>query len=374
MSRTSKPGAAVLLNSDAFDERSVQKAGYSSDPRGDGSLDAFKVYEVPMTSLTMEAVKPSGTKARDAERSKNFFALGLVSWMYSRPMGPTLEWVDKRFANDDVVREANTLAYKAGWNFGETAEVFEYNYEVKPANLPPGTYTNVSGNTALAWGIIAAGHLAKLPVFLGSYPITPASDVLHELSKHKNFGVRTFQAEDEIAGVSAALGASYSGSLGVTTTSGPGLDLKTEAIGLAVSLELPLLVIDIQRGGPSTGLPTKTEQADLLQAVYGRHGEAPLPVLAPSTPGDCFYIAIEAARIALKYRTPVILLSDGYLANGAEPWPIPDVAQLPDISAEFRFTTEPNKVLDDGTETFWPYLRDPETLSAAMGSPPAPRD
>jgi len=367
-----EPGAAILLNSDAFDERSLQKAGYSSDPLNNGSLDAFTVYEVPMTSLTMEAVKPSGTKARDAERSKNFFALGLVSWMYSRPMGPTLEWVDKRFAGNEMVREANTLAFKAGWNFGETAEIFESNYEVKPASLPPGTYTNISGNTALAWGIVAAGHLAKLPVFLGSYPITPASDVLHELSKHKNFGVRTFQAEDEIAGVSAALGASYSGSLGVTTTSGPGLDLKAEAVGLAISLELPLLVIDIQRGGPSTGLPTKTEQADLLQAVYGRHGEAPLPVLAPSTPGDCFYTVIEAARIALKYRTPVILLSDGYLANGAEPWPIPDVARLPDIAAEFQFATEPNKVLADGTETFWPYLRDPETLARPWAVPGTP--
>ncbi|MGH9105725.1 MAG: 2-oxoacid:acceptor oxidoreductase subunit alpha [Acidimicrobiales bacterium] len=367
-----EPGAAVLLNRDAFDERSLHKAGYAADPRSDGTLERFKVYEVPMTSLTLEAVKPSGTKARDAERSKNFFALGLVSWMYSRPTEPTLEWVSKRFADNEMVREANTLAYKAGWNFGETTEIFESGYEVKPAHLPPGTYTNVSGNTALAWGIVAAGRLAKLPVFLGSYPITPASDVLHELSKHKNFGVRTFQAEDEIAGVSAALGASYGGALGVTTTSGPGLDLKTETIGLAVSLELPLLVVDIQRGGPSTGLPTKTEQADLLQAVYGRHGEAPVPVLAPSTPGDCFYTAIEAARIALKYRTPVILLSDGYLANSAEPWPVPDVAKLPDLSAEFAFATAPNKVLADGSETFWPYLRDPETLARPWAPPGSP--
>ena len=271
-----------------------------------------------------------------------------------------------------MVREANTLAFKAGWNFGETAEIFQSQYEVKPAKLPPGTYTNISGNTALAWGIVAAGHLAKLPVFLGSYPITPASDILHELSKHKNFGIRTFQAEDEIAGVSAALGASYAGSLGVTTTSGPGLDLKTEALGLAISLELPLLVIDVQRGGPSTGLPTKTEQGDLLQAVYGRHGEAPLPVLAAITPGDCFYMAIEAARIALKYRTPVILLSDGYLANGAEPWPIPDVEQLPDLSAELNFATVPNKVMADGSEVFWPYLRDPETLARPWALPGTP--
>ena len=369
-----EPGALVLLNSDAFDERALQKAGYASDPRTDHSLDAFTVYEVPMTSLTMEAVKPSGTKARDAERSKNFFALGLVSWMYSRPPEPTLEWVDKRFAGTEkeMVRAANTLAFKAGWNFGETAEVFQSPYEVRPAKLPAGTYTNVSGNTALAWGIVAAGHLAKLPVFLGSYPITPASDILHELSKHKNFGIRTFQAEDEIAGVSAALGASYAGSLGVTTTSGPGLDLKTEALGLAISLELPLLVIDVQRGGPSTGLPTKTEQGDLLQAIYGRHGEAPLPVLAALTPGDCFYMAIEAVRIALKYRTPVILLSDGYLANGAEPWPIPDVGRLPDLSAELNFATRPNKILADGTEAFWPYLRDPETLARPWALPGTP--
>ena len=367
-----QPGAAVLLNSDAFDERSLQKAGYATDPRQDGSLQAFKVYEVPMTSLTMEAVKPSGTKARDAERSKNFFALGLVSWMYSRPTEPTLAWVDQRFASSEMVRQANSLAFKAGWNFGETAEIFESAYEVKPAQLPPGTYTNVSGNTALAWGIIAAGHLAKLPVFLGSYPITPASDVLHELSKHKNFGVRTFQAEDEIAGVSAALGASYAGSLGVTTTSGPGLDLKAETIGLAISLELPLLVIDIQRGGPSTGLPTKTEQGDLLQAIYGRHGEAPIPVIAACGPGDCFYAAIEAARIALKYRTPVVLLSDGYLANGAEPWPIPDVSDLPDLAEEFAFATSPNKVMADGSEAFWPYLRDPETLARPWALPGTP--
>jgi len=367
-----EPGAAILLNTDAFDERSLHKAGYTGDPRSDGSLDGFKLYEVPITSLTLESVRPSGTKARDAERSKNFFALGLVSWMYSRPVEPTLEWVAQRFAGNAMVREANTLAFKAGWNFGETTEVFEPAYEVKPAHLPPGTYTNVSGNTALAWGLVAAGQLAGLPVFLGSYPITPASDILHELAKHKNFGVRTFQAEDEIAGVSAALGASYGGSLGVTTTSGPGLDLKTETIGLAISLELPLLVIDVQRGGPSTGLPTKTEQADLLQAVHGRHGEAPLPVLAPITPGDCFSTVIEAARIALKYRTPVIVLSDGYLANGAEPWLIPDLAALPDLSAEFEVATAPNKVLADGTEVFWPFLRDPATLARPWAVPGSP--
>jgi 2-oxoglutarate ferredoxin oxidoreductase subunit alpha len=357
----------LIVNSDAFDDRALTKAGYASNPLTDGSLSAFTVYEVPMTSLTMEAVKPSGTKPRDAERSKNFFALGLISWLYTRPTEPTLKWIQQRFAKTQMVAEANTLAFKAGWNFGETAELFPSTYEVKPAELPPGTYTNVSGNTALAWGLIAAGQLAQLPLFLGSYPITPASDILHELSKHKNFGVRTLQAEDEIAGIGAALGASYAGSLGITTTSGPGIDLKSETIGLAVSLELPLLVLDIQRGGPSTGLPTKTEQADLLLAMFGRHGEAPVPIVAPSTPGDCFYAAIEAARIAVKYRTPVFLLSDGYLANGAEPWPIPDVTTLPDISVPFA--TGPNHTGDDGEEQFWPYLRDPETLARPWAIP-----
>ena len=364
------PAGTIIVNSDSFDERSLQKAGYGANPLEDESLNEYTVYQVPMTSLTMEAVKPSGTKPRDAERSKNFFALGLISWLYGRPQEPTLKWIDQRFAKTPMVAEANTLAFKAGWNFGETAELFPSTYEVKPAALVPGTYTNISGNTALAWGLIAAGQLAKLPLFLGSYPITPASDILHELSKHKNFGVRTVQAEDEIAGIGAALGAAYAGSLGITTTSGPGIDLKTEAIGLAVNLELPLLVIDIQRGGPSTGLPTKTEQADLLQAMFGRHGEAPVPIVAPYTPGDCFFAAIEAARIALKYRTPVFLLSDGYLANGAEPWRIPDVESLPDISVEFA--TEPNITDEDGNRHFWPYLRDAETLARPWAIPGTP--
>jgi 2-oxoglutarate/2-oxoacid ferredoxin oxidoreductase subunit alpha len=364
------PAGTIIVNSDSFEERNLQKAGYSDNPLTDGSLSSFTVYEVPMTSMTMEAVKPSGTKPRDAERSKNFFALGLISWLYGRPQDPTLLWIDERFRKTPMVAEANTLAFKAGWNFGETAELFPSTYEVKPAVLKPGVYTNISGNTALAWGLIAAGQLAKLPLFLGSYPITPASDILHELSKHKNFGVRTVQAEDEIAGIGAALGAAYAGSLGITTTSGPGIDLKTETVGLAVSLELPLLVIDIQRGGPSTGLPTKTEQADLLQALYGRHGEAPVPIVAPSTPGDCFYIAIEAARIAVKYRTPVYILSDGYLANGAEPWPVPEVDDLPDISVPFA--TETNHVNADGTEEFWPYLRDPETFARPWAIPGTP--
>jgi 2-oxoglutarate ferredoxin oxidoreductase subunit alpha len=363
-------GGTIIVNSDAFDDRALAKAGYADNPLTDGSLAAFTVYEVPMTSITLEAVKPSGSKPRDAERSKNFFALGLISWLYTRPVDPTLNWIEQRFGKTPMVAQANTLAFKAGWNFGETAELFASTYEVKAAPLAPGRYTNISGNTALAWGLIAAGQLAKLPLFLGSYPITPASDILHELSKHKNFGVRTVQAEDEIAGIGAALGASYAGSLGITTTSGPGIDLKGETIGLAVSLELPLLVIDIQRGGPSTGLPTKTEQADLLQAMFGRHGEAPVPIVAPSTPGDCFFAAIEAARIALKYRTPVFLLSDGYLANGAEPWPIPDVDRLPDISVPFA--TEPNSVAEDGTDEFLPYLRDPVTLARPWAIPGTP--
>ena len=364
------PNGTIIVNSDSFEERSLQKAGYSANPLEDDSLNAYTVYQVPMTSLTLEAVKPSGTKPRDAERSKNFFALGVISWLYGRPEEPTLEWIEQRFGRTPMVAQANTLAFKAGFNFGETAELFPSTYEVKPAALEPGVYTNISGNTALAWGLIAAGQLAKLPLFLGSYPITPASDILHELSKHKNFGVRTVQAEDEIAGIGAAIGAAYAGSLGITTTSGPGIDLKTEAIGLAVSLELPLLIVDIQRGGPSTGLPTKTEQADLLQAMFGRHGEAPVPIIAPSTPGDCFFAAIEAARIALKYRTPVFLLSDGYLANGAEPWPVPEVDSLPDISVDFA--TEANHVDEDGNPAFWPYLRDPETLARPWAIPGTP--
>jgi 2-oxoglutarate ferredoxin oxidoreductase subunit alpha len=364
------PLATIIVNSDAFEERNLTKAGYSDNPLTDGSLKGYRVYDVPMTAITMEAVKPSGTRPRDAERSKNFFALGLISFMYTRPVEPTIEWIKSRFSKVPMVAEANTLAFKAGWNFGETAELFDSLYEVRPAVLEPGTYTNISGNMALSWGLIAAGHQAKLPLFLGSYPITPASDILHELSKHKNFGVRTVQAEDEIAGIGAALGASYGGSLGITTTSGPGIALKGETMGLAVNLELPLLVIDIQRGGPSTGLPTKTEQADLLQAMFGRHGEAPIPIVAPATPGDCFFIAIEAARIALKYRTPVLLLSDGYLANGAEPWPVPDVDSLPDISVDFAHET--NHVREDGTPEFWPYLRDPETLARPWAVPGTP--
>ncbi|HAP76368.1 MAG TPA: 2-oxoglutarate ferredoxin oxidoreductase subunit alpha, partial [Acidimicrobiaceae bacterium] len=358
----------LIVNSDAFEARDLEKAGYDHNPLHDGSLDTYRLVEIPMTSLTQKATEPLGVKARDAERSKNFFALGLVSWLYSRPVEPTISWIESRFK--DLIKESNLAAFKAGFNFGETSELFDHPYEVKPAELTPGEYTNISGNVALAWGLVAAGQLAKLPVFLGSYPITPASDILHELSKHKNFGVRTLQAEDEIAAAGMALGAAFAGHLGVTTTSGPGVALKSEATSLAVSLELPFLLVDIQRGGPSTGLPTKTEAADLNIAMYGRHGEAPLPIVAAYSPANCFDAAIEAARIALKYRTPVILLSDGYLANGSEPWCLPDPATLPDISVPF--TTEKNHVNPDGTEEFWPYLRDPETLARPWAIPGTP--
>ncbi|MGK2947678.1 MAG: 2-oxoacid:acceptor oxidoreductase subunit alpha [Acidimicrobiales bacterium] len=363
-------GGTVIVNEDAFEARNLTKAGYTDNPLTDGSLEGYNVFEVPMSSLTLGAVEPLGVKPRDAERSKNFFALGLVSWMYTRPVDETLRWISEKFSAKPQVRDANIAAFKAGHAFGETAELFDHPYEVNPAVLPPGTYTNINGNTALAWGLIAASQLSDLPLFLGSYPITPASDILHELSKHKRFGVRTLQAEDEIAGIGAAIGAAYGGHLAVTTTSGPGMALKAEAMGLAISLELPLLIIDIQRGGPSTGLPTKTEAADLLMAFYGRHGESPLPIVAASSPSGCFFAAIEAARIALKYRTPVILLSDGYLANGTEPWRLPDVADLPDISTSFA--TAFNHTTAEGEEVFWPYLRDPDTLARAWALPGTP--
>ncbi|MDZ7677270.1 MAG: 2-oxoacid:acceptor oxidoreductase subunit alpha [Acidimicrobiales bacterium] len=360
-------GGTVIVNVDTFDERNLAKAGYSENPLTDGSLKGYSVYEVPMTSLTKEAVVPAGVKPRDADRSKNFFALGLVTWMYTRPIDTTLDWIEEKFGKNPTVHEANVLAFKAGHAFGETAELFDHRYQVEPAPQQPGTYTNINGNTALSWGLIAAGQLAELPLFLGSYPITPASDILHELSKQKNFGVRTLQAEDEIAGIGSALGASFGGHIGITTTSGPGVALKSETMGLAVSLELPLVIIDIQRGGPSTGLPTKTEAADLLLAMYGRHGESPLPIVAASTPSDCFETAIEAVRIALQYRTPVILLSDGYLANGTEPWRLPDVASFPKIDVEFA--TEANHTSPDGEPEYWPYLRDPDTLARSWATP-----
>ncbi|MFD7284875.1 2-oxoacid:acceptor oxidoreductase subunit alpha [Streptomyces sp. NPDC059863] len=365
-------GAEIIVNTDEFTKRPMAKVGYLTSPLEDGSLDGYQVHPVPLTTLTIEALKEFGLSRKEAERSKNMFALGLLSWMYHRPTEGTERFLRAKFAKKPQIAEANVAAFRAGWNFGETTEDFAVSYEVAPAGaaFPTGTYRNISGNLALAYGLIAAGHQADLPLYLGSYPITPASDILHELSRHKNFGVRTFQAEDEIAAIGAALGAAFGGSLAVTTTSGPGVALKSETIGLAVSLELPLLVVAIQRGGPSTGLPTKTEQADLLQAMYGRNGEAPVPVVAPQTPADCFDAAMEAARIALTYRTPVFLLSDGYLANGSEPWRIPETDELPDLRV--RFATGPNHELADGTEVFWPYKRDPGTLARPWAVPGTP--
>jgi 2-oxoglutarate ferredoxin oxidoreductase subunit alpha len=359
------PGSTLLINVDTFETRNLDKAGYAESPLADGTLAAYRVYEVPMTSITIEATKPLGVKPRDAERSKNFFALGLICWMYTRPTEPLVDWIKKRFGNRPEVLEANLAAFRAGYNFGETAELFDHPYEVRPARLEPGTYRQITGNVALSYGLVAAAQMAQLPIFYASYPITPASDILHELSKLKNFGVKTLQAEDEIAAAGAAVGAAFAGNLAITATSGPGVDLKSETIGLAVSLELPLVLVDVQRGGPSTGLPTKTEQADLLLAMYGRHGEAPLPIVAAKSPAHCFDAAFEAVRIALKYRTPVILLTDGYLANGAEPWNLPDLDALPDISVPFA--TAPNH----GDE-FWPYLRDPETLARPWAIPGTP--
>ncbi|MEV7892316.1 2-oxoacid:acceptor oxidoreductase subunit alpha [Streptomyces sp. NPDC002817] len=365
-------GAEIIVNTDEFTKRALAKVGYQVSPLEDGSLDGYSVHPVPLGTLTVEALKELGLSRKDADRSKNMFALGLLSWMYHRPTEGTEAFLESKFAKKPDIAAANIAAFRAGWNFGETTEDFAVSYEVAPAAkaFPPGMYRSISGNLALSYGLVAAGRRAELPLFLGSYPITPASDILHELSKHKNFGVRTFQAEDEIAGIGAALGAAFGGSLGVTTTSGPGIALKSETIGLAVSLELPLLVIDIQRGGPSTGLPTKTEQADLLQAMFGRNGEAPVPVIAPATPSDCFTAALDAAWIALTYRTPVLLLSDGYLANGSEPWRIPETDELPDLRVQFA--SQSNHTLDDGTEVFWPYKRDEHTLARPWAVPGTP--
>jgi 2-oxoglutarate ferredoxin oxidoreductase subunit alpha len=357
-------GGMLIVNEDAFFDRNLEKAGYASDPLSDGSLDGYQVYKVPMTSITVRAVEGIDVTKKEAERAKNFFALGLLSWMYGRPIDVTLSWIDQKFAKKENIRQSNLAAFKAGYNFGETTELFAHSYEVKPAPAAPGTYRNVTGATALAWGLIAASVRSGLPIFYASYPITPASDLLHELSRHKNFGVRTLQAEDEIAAAGAAVGASFGGHLAVTGTSGPGLDLKQETIGLAVILELPMVIVDVLRAGPSTGMPTKTEAADLLAALYGRHGESPLPVVAASTPSDCFRAAIEAARIAVTYRTPVILLSDTFLQNSSEPWKLPDVTTLPEIDP--RFATQPNH--DDG---FMPYLRD-ERLSRPWATPGTP--
>jgi 2-oxoglutarate ferredoxin oxidoreductase subunit alpha len=358
------PGGGLLIaDSDEFTPRNLAKVGYASNPLEDGSLEQWQLVSVPLTSMTLEALAGSGLGKKEAERSKNMFTLGLLSWMYHRPTEGTIRFLERQFRRKPEIAAANIAAFRAGFNYGETTEAFAVSYEIKPAPMTPGVYRNISGNQALSLGLVAAGQRSGLPVFLGAYPITPASDILHELSKHKAFGVRTFQAEDEIAGIGAALGASFGGALGVTTTSGPGISLKSEAIGLAVMIELPLVIVDVQRGGPSTGLPTKTEQSDLLQAMFGRNGEAPVPVIAPRSPGDCFDAAIEATRIALTYRTPVILLSDGYLANGAEPWAVPSSEDLPDLTVQFA--TEPNG--PDGE--FLPYRRDPETLARAWAVP-----
>ncbi|WP_372734314.1 2-oxoacid:acceptor oxidoreductase subunit alpha [Nocardioides sp.] len=364
-------GAAIIVDTHDFTARNLTKAGYAANPLdslGDAgsALGEFAVHPLDLTGMTVEAVKEFGLSRKDAARAKNMFALGLLSWMYGRPTETTIDFLKKRFAKVEDIRDANITAFKAGWNFGETTETFVVQYEVKPAPMSPGTYRNISGNLALAYGLVAGSVQSGLDILLGTYPITPASDILHELSKHKSFGITTFQAEDEIAGVGAAIGAAFAGKLGITSTSGPGIALKSEAIGLAVMTELPLIVIDVQRGGPSTGLPTKTEQADLLQAMFGRNGEAPVPIVAPQSPGDCFDAAVEAIRIAVTYRTPVMLLSDGYLANGSEPWRIPDLANLPAIDP--NFATEYNHGEGKDAE-FWPYLRDEETLARPWAIP-----
>src|ERR1700683_1520891 len=358
-------GGDLIVNTDEFTKRNLTKVGYQANPLDDGSLEPYNVHAVPITSLTVKALESFDITRKDAERAKNMFALGMLSWLYDRPSDGTLSFLKAKFASKPEIMAANVAAFQAGGNFGETTEAFPARYEVKPAPLTRGTYRNISGNTALAYGLIAASQLAGLPLFLGSYPITPASDILHELAKHKRFGVRTFQAEDEIAAVGAALGASFGGSLSVTSTSGPGMLLKAETIGLAVSVELPLIVCDIQRAGPSTGMPTKTEQADLLQAMFGRNGESPVPIVAAASPADCFDAAIESARIAVKYRTPVFLLSDGYLANGSEPWRVPDTASPPDLSKEVAFATKSGGA-------FEPFRRDPATLARPWAIPGTP--
>ena len=357
-------GGLLVVNKDAFDERNLTKAGYAANPLTDGSLEGYHLMTAPMEELTKTAVESTGLRGRGVLRSKNFFALGLVSWMFNRPVEPVLEWVKSRFGEDDQVGNANIAAFRAGYNFGITTEEFHHTYEVQPAKLPKGTYTNITGNQALAWGLIAASEAVKLPLFYGSYPITPASGIFEELARHKNFGVRTVQAEDEIAAVGIALGASFAGHLGVTGTSGPGVALKSETISLAFQVELPLVIVDVQRAGPSTGMPTKVEQADLMLAIYGRHGEAPIPVIAAASPSDAFDTAIEAARIAVHHMTPVILLSDGYIANSSEPWALPDVNELPDLSVPFA-TTDPD-------EPFLAYRRHRATLARPWAVPGTP--
>jgi len=357
-----KANGILIVNSDSFEEVDLRKAHVTSNPLEDNTLDKFRVFPVELQRLTRTALAHLGLDAKSMDRCKNFFALGMCYWLYNRSMDPTVRWIDDKFSKKPLLSEANKLALKAGYSYCEATEAFQISYEIPPAQLTPGTYRNLSGNQALAIGFVTAAQKAGLKLYLGSYPITPASDILHELSKYKNFGVLTFQAEDEIAAITSSIGAAYSGALAITTTSGPGMALKTEAIGLAVMTELPIVICDIQRGGPSTGLPTKTEQADLLQAMFGRNSEAPVPVLAPSTPGDCFWIALEASRIALKYMVPVIILSDGYLANGAEPWRIPTAEEIPPIPVKFE--TNP--------EGFFPYKRDPQTLARPWAIPGTP--
>jgi len=353
---TLERGATIIANEDAFTKRNLEKAGYHANPLEDGTLSDFRLHRVPMTTLTTRAAEGlDGVGTRDAGRAKNLFALGLLSWLYGRPTEVTERWIEAKFANKPASRAANLAAFRAGWSFGETTELLDVQYRVAPAtDVAPGTYRQVNGTTATALGLLAASARSGLPLLLASYPITPASELLHELSRHAGAGVRTIQAEDEIAAAGMALGAAFGGHLGVTATSGPGMDLKAETIGLAAMLELPLVVIDVQRAGPSTGMPTKTEQSDLLQALHGRHGESPLPVLAAATPGDCFEAAFEAARLAVEYRTPVILLSDGFLSNSSEPWRIPDVTTLPEIDPAFA----PGRVGAESREPFMPYTRD----------------
>ncbi len=364
-------GATIIANTDEFTKRNLGKVGYASNPLDDGSLESWHVHPVALTSITVDALAGFDTLSRkDKERAKNMFALGLLSWMYHRPTNGTEAFLKSKFGSRPDILDANLAALRAGLNYGETTEDFSVSYEVAPAKMAPGTYRNITGNVALAYGLVTAAHRAGIPLVLGSYPITPASDILHTLSGLKRYGVTTMQAEDEIAGIGAALGASFGGAIGVTTTSGPGVALKSETIGLAVAMELPLIIIDVQRGGPSTGLPTKTEQSDLLQAMFGRNGESPVPIVAPRSPVDCFDAAIEAVRVATTYRTPVFLLSDGYLANGSEPWRIPQVAELPDLSVEFA--SEPNATDDKGEPVFHPFVRDKDTLARPWAVPGTP--
>ncbi len=356
-------GAIIIAHQDAFNDRNLERAGYTSNPLEDGSLKDFRVFRVPITSMNLKALEEIELTNKEKDRCKNFFALGMMYWMYDRPLDVTIHWIEKQFSKKPDIAKSNILALKAGYHLADTAEIVSTHYKIKPATLPPGKYRNIIGNTATAIGFVAAAELAKTPLIYCSYPITPASDILHELSKLKNFGVRTVQAEDEIAAIGAAIGGAFGGSIAMTGTSGPGLALKSEALNLAVMAELPLIVLDIQRGGPSTGLPTKTEQSDLLQAMFGRNGESPVPIIAPCTPSDCFNMAIEAVRIAIKYMTPVLFLSDGYLANGSEPWKIPNLEDLPEISVQYPAQ------LTEGEKKFMPYIRDEKTLARRWAIP-----